>query len=278
MVIVNITGQLGNQMFQYAIGRKNQILGHHVKYDLSDYVEHPNYWALDRFGISLPKATYKEILRLKDEYSSIPDRIHRKLFERHPRVVSEINRKEYFYDTEVFAHRNVYVDGYWQSEKYFLDIEDIIRKDFTFPISDNSQNMELITELKGCTSISIHVRRGDYLGGFPVMGMEYYTPAMQHFRERYKDVRFYIFSNDLDWCRTNIIGEDVSYVDWNTGRDSIFDMYLMSQCKHNIIANSSFSWWGAWLNQNVGQEVIAPKLWFYDTKTPEVYCDEWIKM
>lgn len=278
MVIVSINGQLGNQMFQYAVGYKNQLLGHRVKYELFDYIEHPNHWALDRFGITVSAATRKEVLRLKDEYSTIPDRIRRKILGRHPRVVSEIGRKEYFYDAEVFAHKRMYIDGYWQSEKYFEDIEEEIRKLYTFPNSENPKNSALADELKNGTSVSIHVRRGDYLGGFPVMDMDYYIPAMKYFKEKYENVKFYIFSNDLKWCRDNFINEDVTFIDWNTGKDSIFDMYLMTQCKHNIIANSTFSWWGAWLNTNPGHEVIAPKVWFYNTKTPAVYCKDWIKL
>ena len=125
-------------------------------------------------------------------------------------------------------------------------------------------------------SVSIHVRRGDYLGAFPVLDESYFNPAMAYFAEKYSDVRFYVFSNDIDWCRHHLIADKITFVDWNTGKDSPFDMWLMTQCRHNIIANSSFSWWGAWLNQNKGKQVIAPKTWFYHAETPDVYCKDWI--
>ena len=104
----------------------------------------------------------------------------------------------------------------------------------------------------------------------------YYDPAMEYFIQKYGDVRFYVFSNDIDWCRGHLKAENVTYVDWNNGKDSPYDMWLMTQCKHNIIANSSFSWWGAWLNHNKGKEVVAPKTWFYHAATPDIYCEDWI--
>ncbi len=92
---------------------------------------------------------------------------------------------------------------------------------------------------------------------------------------KYKDVTFYVFSNDIIWCREHLCAPSIQFVDWNTGKDSIFDMWLMTQCQHNIIANSSFSWWGAWLNRHEGKEVIAPKKWFFHVQTPNIYCDGW---
>ena len=272
MVVVNLTGQLGNQMFQYTVGRKNQLLCRIVKYDLSNYKVYPNYWGLYHFNLDVPVATVEDVLKLKDERRTYPDRIRRKLFGRNPHVVSEIGRSRYDYEPSVFQYKNVFIDGYWQSGRYFIDIEDTIRRDFRFPLSDNPRNLELTEQMQKEMSVSIHVRRGDYLGGFPVMDMQYYNPAVDYFRTKYRLVHFYVFSKDMDWCRNNLKGDDISYVDWNIGKESIFDMYLMTQCKHNIIANSSFSWWGAWLNQYDGREVIAPKLWFYHTQTPDIYC------
>lgn len=276
MIVVNLTGQLGNQMFQYALGRKLELMGRRVRYYKAYYGEHPNhYFGLGRFGISTPEASKEQVLALCDDRHRIIDRVRRKLTGRRKKVISEIGAKTYAYNESVFHTRRSYIDGYWQSDRYFSDIRDVILKDFTFPASPDPRNNELAVQMQACNSVSIHVRRGDYLGGFPVMDIDYYGPAMAYFRERYPDVHFYVFSNDLDWCRGHLLGDDVSYVDWNTGEDSLFDMWLMTQCRHNIIANSSFSWWGAWLNRHEGQEVIAPRTWFYHVQTPDIYLADW---
>ena len=173
--------------------------------------------------------------------------------------------------------RKGFVNGYWQSEKYFESIEDIIRNVFTFPEA-SEQNKAIAREMAASTSVSIHVRRGDYLRYFPnnVLDEAYYGPAMAYFTERFKDVHFFIFSNDISWCREHLSAERISFVDWNTGKDSPYDMWLMTQCKHNIIANSSFSWWGAWLNNNPEKIVIAPGRWFDEFSTPDIYCKDWV--
>jgi hypothetical protein len=274
-----MTGQLGNQMFQYALGRRLQLAGRNVRYYTGYYRQHPHhYFGLSRFPVLIPAASDNQVLAMRDDRHRLIDRIRRKIFGRHPHVVSEIDHRSYAFMEDVFLTKHAFIDGYWQSEKYFKDIQDVIRKDFTFPVSGDIRNQELAKEMGDCTSVSVHVRRGDYLGGFPVMDHSYYGPAMSYFREKYGPVRFYVFSNDMDWCRTNIQGRDVRYVDWNVGEDSLFDMWLMTQCKHNIIANSSFSWWGAWLNRHENKEVIAPKVWLYHADTPDICCDQWIRM
>lgn len=277
MVIVNITGQFGNQMFQYALGRHLQLRGEKVLYYTGYFRQHPGHdFALSRvFDLNLPEATANQVLACREDLHRIVDRVRRKIFGKRVRVFTEIDTGSLAYKPEVFDFKRGLIDGYWQSEKYFLPIADVIRNDFTFPEASGC-NKALAKEMSENKSISIHVRRGDYLGGFPVMDESYYNPAMAYFTEKYDDVHFYVFSNDIDWCREHLKAEKITFVDWNTGKDSPFDMWLMTQCKHNIIANSSFSWWGAWLNQNEGKEVIAPKTWFYHAETPDVYCKDWM--
>lgn len=277
MVIVNLTGQFGNQMFQYALGRHLQLQGKKVLYYKDYYNQHPEHdFALNRiFGVSIPEATTDQVLAYREDRHRIIDRIRRKLFGRHEHVFSEIGSASLDYKPQVFDVKKGIIDGYWQSEKYFLSISDVIREDFTFSaVSD--RNTSLAEEMKEVTSVSIHVRRGDYLGGFPVMDEAYYNPAMSYFLEKYKNVHFYVFSNDIEWCREHLKAEIIAFIDWNVGKNSPIDMWLMTQCKHNIIANSSFSWWGAWLNENEGKEIIAPKTWFTFPATPDVYCKDWI--
>jgi hypothetical protein len=277
MVIVNITGQFGNQLFQYALGRCLKSQGRKVLYYMGYYKQHPNYdLALPRlFDLDLPEATTNQVLAYREDRHRIIDRIRRKIFGRHERVFTEIGSKSYVFQPEVFGFKRGLVDGYWQSEKYFLPIREIIRKEFTFP-EVSLRNKALAKEMSETMSVSIHVRRGDYLGCFPVMDESYYHPSMSYFSEKYGDVHFYVFSNDINWCLDHLKAKKITYVDWNTGKNSPYDMWLMSQSKHNIIANSSFSWWGAWLNQNDGKEVIAPKTWFYHAETPDIYCKDWL--
>lgn len=279
MIIVNLTGQLGNQMFQYALGRHLQMQGRKVSYYTGYYEHHPSHdFALPRiFGIDLTEASANQVLACREDRHRLIDRIRRKIFGKKEKVFSENGTKSLAFKPEVFVLKNGLVDGYWQSEKYFLPIAEIIRKCFTFPEAAE-KNKALSTEMQGNNSVSIHVRRGDYLNGFPVMDENYYKPAMQYFLNKYKDTHFYVFSDDVAWCKGHLSAEMITFVDWNTGKNSPFDMWLMTQCKHNIIANSSFSWWGAWLNQHNGKEVIAPKKWFNGVATPDVYCDGWIIM
>lgn len=277
MIIINLTGQLGNQMFQYALGRKLELIGKRVRYYTGYYETHPNHdFALPRiFNIEIHEATKRQVLACREDLHRPIDRLRRKVFGRHEHVFSEIGADSLAFKPEVFEFRQGLIDGYWQSEKYFADIASIIKSDFTFP-KPSEKNRRLVEEMERNNAVSIHVRRGDYLRGFPVMDESYYRPSMAYFLERYIGIHFYVFSNDIPWCREHLKGKEITFVDSNTGKDSPFDMWLMAQCKHNIIANSSFSWWGAWLNQNKNKEIIAPKRWFDSVKTPDVYCPNWI--
>lgn len=175
------------------------------------------------------------------------------------------------------------IKGFWQSEKWFLDISDKVRSTFVFKTEFlNSDTALLANTIKSGKNIycSIHIRRGDYLvdEGFGVIGLGYYKEAIQMIRTKVSvDVRFCVFSDDQDWCKSNIV-LDATYVDWNSGKDAWQDMYLMSLCHHNIIANSSFSWWGAWLNNNPNKLVIAPQRWFLYTDNYDILPQTWEQM
>jgi hypothetical protein len=275
MIIVNVNSQLGNQMFQYALYRKLLYLGKKVKLDTRYYQAKPEQFALDIFNLKLNIASEKEILKARDEYRSYADRLRRKFLGKRKTIFEEITSKSLCFKPEVFTVKNAYVDGYWQSEKYFSDIRNILLKDFTFPPLQEEKNKQLLDLIRQNLSVSIHIRRGDYANGFPMLPKEYYQAAMQYFSDKYKEAFFVVFSNDNAWAKENITFEKGIFVDWNTGRNSYKDMYLMSQCRHNIIANSSFSWWGAWLNSNENKEVIAPDIWFFHHETPDIYCEGW---
>ena len=179
---------------------------------------------------------------------------------------------------------DAYLCGYWQSEKYFKDIREVILKEFTFPIQAVKSNVKLTDQMKLENSVSIHVRRSDYLTeqNLKVYGNicteKYYSNAINYIEGIIDNPHYYVFTDDLQWAKEYFKGDNYTIVSENRGKDSYIDMYLMSQCKHNIIANSSFSWWGAWLNQNPDKKVLAPKKWFHNHEKEEIVCEDWIRI
>ena len=186
---------------------------------------------------------------------------------------------QYYYNEPSFSYNelpkenNILFNGYFQSEKYLCrnTILDLYSIDKTSKKYINSKYKDIISN-----SISVHVRRGDYLNKqdrHPVQSINYYNLAMEHFNNFNK---FIIFSDDIEWCKNNFIGDQFVFIE---GEEDYIDLWLMSLCTHNIIANSSFSWWGAWLNKNPNKKVIAPSNWFGENKkldTKDLYCKNWI--
>lgn len=178
-----------------------------------------------------------------------------------------------------------YLQGYWQSEKYFQKCSNVIRKDFSFRQPMVERNLDWAERISGVNAISLHVRRGDYVNN-PVANLthgvcsaNYYHEAISYISNRVMSPHIFIFSDDIPWVRANIITNlPCSLIDHNRGKDSFNDMRLMSLCKHHIIANSSFSWWGAWLNQSDEKIMIAPKKWFaVDKSTDDLIPDSWVR-
>ena len=175
--------------------------------------------------------------------------------------------------------------GYWQTEKYFKQHTDIIKQAFSFNLNLLSlQTKECAMEIQKKNSISIHIRRGDYLhpkfnhlyGN--ICTIEYYKEAITILQQKYANLHFYIFSDDISWVKENLPIVPSTYIDWNKKEDSWQDMYLMSQCKHNIIANSSFSWWGAWLNNNPNKTVICPSRFMNLNQQSDIVPEDWIQI
>jgi len=178
---------------------------------------------------------------------------------------------------------NYYFEGYWQSHKYYLNIRSEIIKAFEFP-NLNEYNEHLASEISSSNSVGIHVRRGDYLNHKDFKGicdLVYYQSAINDLMSKSEKYRFYIFSNDIQWCIENLQpflnGNPVVYVTENRGSDSYWDMYLMSKCHNLIIANSSFSWWGAFLNEKA-KCIYAPQKWNNNYNINEICCPDWIKV
>jgi hypothetical protein len=241
MIISKIQGGLGNQMFQYSYGRFLSM-----KYKTNLFLDREfykfNQANVIRFFL-LDKFTNLKIEDLEKKYLNYP--------------IYPIVDNFAFREFEILPNRNYYLDGYWQSEKYFIDIQDQIRYDFS--PSSTLLNKLLKTTYIDSNCVSVHIRRTDYIasnGYHPVQPVEYYRNALDVIGD-YDHI--FVFSDDIKWCRENLKFNNMTFVE---GHSEIEDLYLMSLCKNNIIANSSFSWWGAWLNNNPFKKVIAPVNWF----------------
>lgn len=275
MIICQILGGLGNQMFQYATGRALSLaLGCQLLLDLRSFRRYSlhNGFEIDRiFYAPVKAATEADVGKVLNWRAS---NLARKLLKRvrspllhGPNLAIEPHFNYWPRLRELDAPS--YLMGYWQSEKYFNDFEQIIRADFSFKTALNGENLETSVRIQDCNSVSLHVRRGDYVTHAPtakilnVCSIDYYHKAITRIAELIHLPYFFVFSDDHKWVRNNLkIPFPTEYIDRNRGMQSYIDMQLMSLCKHQIIANSSFSWWGAWLNQNPGKIVIAPRNWF----------------
>ncbi len=281
MIIVRLQGRLGNQMFQYALARSLKQNGRKVYIDSSMLRYDDNHNELGIFAgtLAIPEAMQADIDCLGDCRKKIFDKVKRKVF---GYKKTHILENGYQYHPEIFDLDQVYLEGYWQTEKYFSQIPDIIRHDFTFPPIVDEKNRKLAHKINSCQAVSMHIRRGDYLSdkNAPMHGnictKDYYRKAISYVKEKVKNPVFFIFTDDPNWARQEYSNqEEYIIVDQNHGESSYRDMQLMSMCKHHIIANSSFSWWGAWLDENSDKIVVAPSKWFNLAQTPDVWCDGW---
>lgn len=196
-------------------------------------------------------------------------------------------KENFIYYPEVFnfTKKNQLFRGTWQSEEFFNDVKDQVRSSFVFKENLLSlKTRDIAVDIKATNSVSIHIRRGDYLSeqyasGFAgICNDEYYISAINYIKSKYDNLQFYIFTDDHKWVAEHFKIENARYITHNYNNNSWQDMYLMSQCKHNIIANSSFSWWGAWLNSNTDKIVIAPKVWWRGFDKDDVVPNDWIRL
>lgn len=292
MIIAKLIGGLGNQMFQYAAGRYLAYLHQTELYvDISYLNKNPNgaYTKRDLelsvFNLDLKIATPEDIEKFNIESSNKYSRA----LQRHlPILFTNLYAAEsgIQYQKEFLNYpKNTYLDGFWQSERYFKPIEALLLKEFTPKESLNTDNQNWLNQINASESVSIHLRRGDYISNKNAqqyhgnLGLDYYKNALNLIKETHDKFEVFVFSDDLDWCKENLkIDLPTYFVDTNQKQNFHFDMFLMSHCKHNIIANSSFSWWAAWLNQNQGKKVIAPANWFADKSlnTKDLIPSSWI--
>lgn len=287
MKLITLSGGLGNQMFQYAFYLALRNGDSHVylyKNKIFSYGEHNGYELQRLFNVDT-----------KDKGRWLTDMLLHPAFNilvRHLLFPVKI-RERCLYDFAAYGHKvfrspfyGIRLVGYWQSERYFENVKAEVRRIFTFPLQKmNEKTAALLPILSSQASVSIHIRRKDYLSASSI-GMygnvcdaDYYRRAILYVRQKEPQARFYVFSDDLDWVHENVPSADNAViVNWNRGEDSWQDMALMSKCRYNIIANSSFSWWGAWLNDSDGKMVVAPKTWIRNGTAPDVTPDSWIRL
>ncbi len=294
MIIVKIFGGLGNQMFQYAFFKSMQKKGKKVKLDITEYKSSSHHGGLmltDTFGISLAPhiASEKEIKNLKGfspfgKFNIIYlNKIIYKFQIFFYKILLKIENEKFFLEhkffEEIYSLEKGYLVGFWQSEKYFKEIEKEIRKEFSFNLDKlDNKNFEILNKIKKLNTVSLHIRRGDYLKNASlgnVCDLNYFKRSIKFVEEKIEDPLFIIFSDDIEWCKENLKKENIVYIDWKNKPE--IDMYLMKNCKHNIISNSTFSWWAAWLNENRKKIVIMPQKWFNDKET-DIYIENWCKI
>ncbi len=275
MIISHLIGGLGNQMFQYAAGRALSLdRGVQLKLDIAGfegYGLHQGFELQRVFNCAADIASETEVRSLLGW--QFPSAIRRVVARPSMRVLRRQNfvvepHFHYWAGIKRIPY-NSYLAGYWQSESYFQSQSATIRADFAFKLPLSAQNLALTTQIKQVNAVSLHIRRGDYANNpkttatHGLCSLDYYRTAIQHIAERVQSPHFFIFSDDIAWVKQHLaIPFSHQYIDHNQGAESYNDMRLMSLCQHNIIANSSFSWWGAWLNTHAHKMVIAPKQWF----------------
>jgi hypothetical protein len=293
MIVVKIFGGLGNQLFQYAFGRRLALERNtELYFDLSTYNQSfdssftKRDFEMDVFDINGKIADAKILSHFSQ---SKFNKLLNEFIIRSPFVKSANYLREphfHFYDNALRVSNKVYVNGYWQSEKYFSSIRNQLLTEL-IPTSELSTESQLIyDDIKNHNAVSLHIRRGDYINEtnqsiYHVCSLDYYSKAVDYICSKVAQPKFYIFSDDVEWVKSNLnINQQIHYLEHNKGKNSYQDLILMSKCNHNIIANSSFSWWGAWLNQHENKIVISPEKWFKSNskKTQDLIPSKWIQL
>lgn len=302
MKIVNVIGGLGNQMFQcaFALALQNAYKDESVYIDIHHYKNpYPKIFRGNNFyhngfevsklfpNFKLPIATAGQIWKVS---YYIPNyfisRVVRRFFPiRHNEYIQSY-KDAYLYKGEALMLKNKeYFEGYWLSPMFFDFCKDVILDAFTFKPFTTKENKDYAKILATKSSVTIHIRRGDYLNGANVQNictLWYYRKAILKVRECIENPEFFIFSNDQEWCMENLKDEfgdaPVHFVTNNKGNECYRDMQLMSLARCNILANSSFSWWGAYLNKRKDQIVYVPDKWVNDQDDRDAYVDNWIKI
>jgi len=291
VAVIPVKGGLGNQMFFYAFGQYLKENGIESKLVWHEYIfnsHHHGVESLDIFDIRISKFQRFQIACFISINSFLPRSLKSiigKIFER----VSLIYLKKYnqtspyCFDDVVSGIQGdkVYMDGFWQNYKYLLPSKDKLLKLFSFKLPENFSDNQFLRKIIKSNSVSIHIRRNDYLEPefqhFNVIKTtDYYLRSIEYVKKMCENPEFFIFTDDMQWAKENFRGGNYNFVDGNFGKLSYLDLYLISLCKHNIIANSTFSWWGGWLNANPSKMVIVPHIWTTTVLSSQFCPPDWI--
>lgn len=290
MIITRLKGGLGNQLFQYAMGRVLALKhGTNLTLDTRGFSQDPlrNY-RLDSFQIQAHSSNH---------FWFFPEnRIGRRLNtllqwtrKLTSRPITLVREPSFGFNPEALnAPDYSYIDGYWQSEKYFANIRDQLLHDLKLAIPISSAKQMLAQKISSDPhAVALHVRRGDYVADptttafHGLCSIEWYQEAVEILKKQEPSASFYIFSDDYVWVKDNLkLSSPMHFIEPSPDGQEAIDLHLMSLCKHNIIANSSFSWWGAWLNANLNKIVIAPQRWFAagHQDTSDLIPEKWIRL
>ncbi|MFO1062740.1 MAG: alpha-1,2-fucosyltransferase [Pirellulales bacterium] len=291
MIVARIDGGLGNQMFQFAFALQTATrLDEPLELDLSSYRRKPQHgYSLDAWQMDVP-TRYEPSHRLPRRYRREDSRqrpLDAVLDWLDPRTLNRFREKPFGFDEKVLnAPKNSYLVGYWQSEKFFRDVASQVRTAFQPRTAPSDTTRRLIDEMSAGPSIALHVRRGDYVSDPSARAIYrslsipyYYRPAVFDWLNRHSRVKAFVFTNDHKWCRERLaLPCPVHYVDHTDVRTAWEDMWMMTSAARVVIANSTFSWWGAWLNHRPDKSVIAPTHWFHPGTLDgrHLNCESWI--
>lgn len=281
MIIVKLMGGMGNQMFQYALYLAFRAHGKEVRIDRSkfNHIDEKRGCFLDfncfdlKYELCTEKEARKYILG-----TGMTARVFMRLFgDKNTHYYEKSDRE---YDPGVLQIKEGYIDGYWQSWKYFQNAEQDVRNAFRFKNELTGKNRQAEIQIQSTNSVSVHIRRGDYVKHQDIYGnictTEYYNKAIALINQTVERPTFFFFSNDMKWTMDTFGDkENYVYVEGNDEDKGYIDLRLMSACRHQIIANSSFSWWAAYLNNNPEKKVLCPGRWINAKETPDVYCNGW---
>lgn len=290
MIISKITGGLGNQLFQYAIGRNMALKNKtDLRLDVSFYdTQEKRVYLLNNFNIAGDILNEKEtgyIKKIQKRYSPswFFNKINNKVL-----LLKENSDKYFQFDPSIIrtsAQKDIYLNGYWQNEKYFNDVRDVLLKEFVLKDDKNLEEKNVFKKINSTNSISIHFRRGDYLTEkkYHALPLSYYKEGLNKILRETgtENIHLFIFSDDIDWVKKEFKTEyPTIYIDNQDNLTDCEQLIAMSECKHNIIANSSFSWWSAWLNTNKDKKVICPSTWTEPEKNniDDLFPNNWIKI
>ena len=290
MIIAKLIGGLGNQLFQYALAR--YLADAHnteLKIDTSAFEEYKLHkYSLWAFNIIENFASKQEIMKMTKYNPGILQKTIAKIVRKKRPFSGYIEEKVFNFDPAILkAPADVLLFGYWQSEKYFKNISDILMKEFMVKFPQQDKDKEIASYILSCNAVSLHIRRTDYVSNIKtnnnhgVCDLSYYNKCIEKIHLLVDNPHFFVFSDDCAWAHDNLKQfEPITIVEHNGPDKNYEDLRLMSQCKHHIIANSSFSWWGAWLNPNSDKFVIAPQKWFNNRKinTSDLIPNSWIKV